>query len=82
VIWCCCRYVYKGRLIVAIEHIQQPDGTGVLPSQRVAPVPTPGSAEAAFLANLNEVYGEPDAADDGVVEGIRQAMGRVLEREQ
>lgn len=67
---------------MAIEHIQQPDGTGVLPSQRVAPVPTPGSAEAAFLANLNEVYGEPDAADDGVVEGIRQAMGRVLEREQ
>jgi len=67
---------------VSIERIQQPDETDVLPSQHVVPVPTPGSAQATFLANLNEVYGEPDTADDGVVEGIRQAMGRVLERER
>ncbi len=67
---------------MATERIQQLDGIDVLPSQRVVPVPTPGSPEAEFLANLNEVYGEPDTADDEVIEGIRQAVGRVLERER
>ncbi len=67
---------------MGIEHIQQPDGTDVLPSQRIVSAPLPGTDEAEFLANLNEAYGEPDTAADGAVEGVRQAMGRVLERER
>lgn len=64
------------------KRVPPRDGRDLRPSQRIVCAPAPGTDEAAFLANLNEVYGGPDTADDRVVEGIRQAMGRVLEREQ
>lgn len=51
------------------------------PSQRVVPLPPPGSDEAAFLANLNDVYGEADSGDEIIQDGIRIAMRDVLERE-
>ena len=38
-------------------------GATVLPSQRVAIPPPPGSDEAAFLDNLNEVYNMDEPAD-------------------
>jgi hypothetical protein len=52
------------------------------PSRRTVLIPLPGTDEAALLDNLNEVYGEPDPADEHVVAGIRQALREVLEHER
>ncbi len=53
-----------------------------LPSRRTILIPLPGTDEADLLDNLNKVYGEPEPADETVVEGIRQSMREVLERER
>ena len=50
-----------------------------LPSQRVATPPPEGTDEAAFLDNLNEVYGAEAPIDDAVIEGIRRQMRAVLD---
>lgn len=52
------------------------------PSERTVPIPPLGSDDAALLANLNEVYGEPDPDDERVLAGVRQAMRGVLEHER
>ncbi|HVC82611.1 MAG TPA: hypothetical protein VNL35_19155 [Chloroflexota bacterium] len=52
----------------------------LLPSRRVVEPPLPGTDEAEFLANLNEVYGAEDPEDDQILEGIRRTMRAVLER--
>ncbi len=52
---------------------------GELPSERaVPPPPEAGAAEAAFLAGLDDVYGEGANVDDRLVEGMRVAFRRVL----
>ena len=55
---------------------------GERPSERVVPIPRPGTDDAALLANLNEVYGEPDPDEAHVLAGIRQSMRDVLEHER
>jgi len=57
---------------------QVSSGDGALPSQRVAIPPSPGSDEAAFLDNLNMVYGGEAPADKLLVKGIRRYMRTVL----
>lgn len=52
-------------------------GATALPSQRVVIPPPPGSDEAAFLDNLNEVCGVDESADVPA-EGIRRHMRIVL----
>lgn len=52
-------------------------GATVLPSQRVVIPPPPGSDDAAFLDNLNEVY-SMDKSADAPVEGIRRHMRTIL----
>jgi hypothetical protein len=54
---------------------------GERPSDRIVPVPQPGTDDAALLANLNEVYGESDPDEERVLAGIRQSMRDALERE-
>jgi hypothetical protein len=53
-------------------------GATILPSQRAVIPPAPGTEEAAFLANLNEVYGEESSEDDQMVEDVRRYMRTVL----
>lgn len=67
---------------MATEHVSQPPPHDERPSERAVPVPPPGSDDAALLANLNEVYGEPDPADERVLVGIRRSMRDALERER
>lgn len=52
----------------------------LLPSRRVVEPPLPGTDEAEFLSNLNEVYGAEDPQDDQILEDIRRSMRAVLER--
>jgi|GEM_PF-2056558 len=48
----------------------------LLPSQRSNIPPLPGTEDAAFLENLNDIYGVEDIADDPLIEAIRQSYLR------
>lgn len=50
----------------------------LLPSQRSIAPPLPGTEDAAFLENLNDIYGVEDTADDPLIEAIRQSYLRAL----
>ena len=64
-----------------LRHGAYDDGDGtLLPSQRIAVPPASGTEDAAFLENLNEIYGVEDPADTQMIEGIRQHLRVVLEK--
>ena len=48
----------------------------LLPSQRSITPPLPGTEDAAFLENLNDIYGVEDTADDPLIKVIRQSYLR------
>ena len=56
------------------------DGNSMLlPSRRAIVPPCPGTDDAAFLDNLNEVYGTAAPEDDQVIEGIRHTLRGILD---
>ena len=50
----------------------------LLPSQRSFIPPLPGTEDAAFLENLNDIYGVEDTADVPLIDAIRQHMNSTL----
>ena len=50
----------------------------LLPSQRSITPPLPGTEDAAFLENLNDIYGVEDIADDPLIEASHQSYLRAL----
>ena len=54
-------------------------GVALLPSRRVVMSPNPGTDDADFLDNLNEVYGATAPGDDQVIEGIRRTLRSILD---
>jgi len=69
--------------LMATERIPTPH-EDKLPSERDAlPLPEPGTEDAAFLASLNEVYGEdPNPEDEYLIAGMHAAFRRVLEHDE
>lgn len=68
---------------VATARVSVHSTRGELPSERTAPSPPePGTVDAAFLAGLDDAYGEGADTDDRLVEGMRVAFRRVLEPER
>lgn len=68
---------------MATRPTPRPDDARERPSERTPIVPEPGTDDADFLANLNEVYGdEPDREETQILVGIRRSMRDVLERER
>ena len=67
---------------MATEPTSHPDDAGERPSERTPTPPAPGTADADFLANLNDVYGEEsDQEEAQILAGIRRSMRDVLGRE-
>jgi hypothetical protein len=56
------------------REVEQP--ATIRPSGRTTTPPPPGSEDAAFLDNLNEVYGEEDT--DPIIAGLRRHARDVL----
>jgi len=70
-----------------VPHSDNSSGTKseavLLPSQRVVVPPTPGTSEAAFLDNLNTVYGSDNDRDEHALPGaMRSHMRGALTRDQ
>jgi hypothetical protein len=53
----------------------------LLPSRRAVVPPNPGTDDADFLDNLNEVYGSAIPEDDQVIEGIRRTLRDLLDEQ-
>lgn len=67
------------------KHIEREQARSLLPGQRRHVPPPVGSDAAAFLAQLNEIYGGPgveiDAEDEELPRDMRSHMRQVLDQD-